>query len=202
MLNLAIYPHLSSAETLGIRGTGWVESGGAKQLSVPAKNSSALKNRVHKGWVGKGYRLTFTMTGREWAGLIDMGREELLQKGLVLRKITPVRFFMGIGLLFINNGNQDMYLPIFHEDRDYAFSVLTDAMKECGGRVVIPHSHSALIFFEIANDLGRKKKDGPHFWIGAEAVSDQCLGGEERACQDELYIFAADFGKKKIITLK
>ncbi len=111
-------------------------------------------------------------------------------------------FFMGIGLLFINNGHQDMYLPIFHEEREYAFSVLVDAMKECGNREVKPHSHASLIFFEIANELGRKGTNKSHLWIGPEAVSYQCLDGVESACQDALYIFAADFDEKKIITLK
>ena len=111
-------------------------------------------------------------------------------------------FFMGIGLLFINNGHQDMYLPIFHEDREYAFSVLVDAMKEYGNMEVEPHSHPALIFFEIANELGRKGTNKSHLWIGPEAVSDQCLGGVEHACQDALYIFTVDFNEKEIITMK
>ena len=95
-----------------------------------------------------------------------------------------------------------MYLPIFHEDRQYALSVLMDAMKECGDREVKPYSDPTLIFFEIANNIGSKIKDGSHLWIGPEAVSGQCLGGEEKACQNALYIFAADFIKKEIITLK
>lgn len=108
---------------------------------------------------------------------------------------------MGIGLLFINNGHQDMYLPIFHEDREYAFSVLTDSMKKWSETEKRSKRQDSIVFYEIADTLG-KERSVSHIFLGPEAASQQCLGGVEYACEHALYIFAVDFDEKKIITLK
>lgn len=108
---------------------------------------------------------------------------------------------MGLGLLFINNGHQDMYLPIFQEDRMFVFSVLTDAMKKLGETEKKSQNRDSIVFYEIADTLGRERSDS-HIFLGPEAVSEQCLGGEEYACKNALYIYAVDFKEKRIITMK
>ena len=109
---------------------------------------------------------------------------------------------MGIGLLFINNGIQEMYLPIFQEDREFVLSVLTDAMKKMDGVEGKSPFEQPRAFYEIADDLGRERLNGAHLFIGPEAVSEQCLSGVEDACQRALYIFSVDFAGKKIVVLK
>ncbi len=107
---------------------------------------------------------------------------------------------MGLGLLFINNGHQDMYLPIFQEDREFVFSVLTDAMKKWGETEKKSQLTFTSTFYRIADTLGKERDSS--FFIGPEAVSEQCLGGEEYACKNALYIYAVDFKEKRIITMK
>ncbi|MCK9581858.1 MAG: hypothetical protein M0Q92_15620 [Methanoregula sp.] len=109
---------------------------------------------------------------------------------------------MGIGLLFVNNGVQEMYLPIFHEDREFVLSVLTDAMKKMGRVEGKSPYHQSRVFYEIADDLGRERLKGAHLFIGPEAVSEQCLGGVEDACQQALYIFSVDFDNREIVKVK
>lgn len=104
---------------------------------------------------------------------------------------------MGIGLLFVNNGHQDLYLPIFHENREVGLSVLTDALK----KIDEAQKSSSAAYFVIADNLGRERT-GAHLFIGPEAVSEQCLGGREHACKEALFIFAVDFSAKKVIALK
>ena len=113
-----------------------------------------------------------------------------------------------MGLLFINSGIQDLYLPIFHNDRNFALSVLTDAMKIWSSKErEIPlfpscaFQKSSCEFYEIADDLGKERSKSPIF-IGPEAVSDQCLGGVEYACKHASYIFFVDFWNRKIETIK
>lgn len=108
---------------------------------------------------------------------------------------------MGIGLLFINNGHHDMYLPIFNEKRELVLSVLTDAVKKWGEPDRKSQERDSIDFYQIADALGRQRS-GSHLFLGAEAVSPQCLGGVESACEDALFIFAVDFEKRKIIALK
>jgi hypothetical protein len=108
---------------------------------------------------------------------------------------------MKIGLLFVNNGHQDMYLPIFHEDREFVLSVLTDAMKKWEANERKSFRKASIEFFEIVDDLGRERSRSQRF-LGSEAASEQSLGGVEYACKNALYVFSADFEAKKIVTLK
>ena len=108
---------------------------------------------------------------------------------------------MGIGLLFINNSHQDMYLPIFHEDREFVSSILLEAMKKWEETDTKSHRRDSVLFYEIADNLG-KERSCSHIFIGPEAASQVCLGGVEYACKNSLYIFSVDFKNKKIITLK
>lgn len=93
-----------------------------------------------------------------------------------------------------------MYLPIFHKDREFVLSVLTDAMKKWGENERKSLGRESIEFFEIADDLGRKRSRSQLF-LGPEAASEQCLGGVEYACKNALYIFGADFEEKRIVTL-
>jgi len=113
---------------------------------------------------------------------------------------------MAFGLLFLNNEHQEMYLPVFCGDRELAYSVFVDAMKTCGETKKRYREEEASSFFQRADTLGKERRgtgpgDCPIF-IGPEAVSEQCFGGVDSACKNAVYIFAADFEKQKIVTLK
>jgi hypothetical protein len=113
---------------------------------------------------------------------------------------------MRFGLLFINNGYQDMYLPIFCEDRELAYSVLEDALKKWGETKKRDSSSDAISFHSMADKLGTERRGtGPRdcpLFLSLEAVSQQCFGGIDSACEDAAYIFAVDLENLKIITLK
>jgi hypothetical protein len=113
---------------------------------------------------------------------------------------------MKFGLLFINNGHREMYLPVFCEDRELAYSVFTDAMKKWSETEEKDHGYYATSFHLIADKLGTERRGtGPYdctIFLSPEAVSEQCFGGEESACKDADYIFAVDFENEKIVTLK
>jgi hypothetical protein len=83
---------------------------------------------------------------------------------------------MGMGLLFINKGHQDMYLPIFNEDRELVLSVLTEAMKKMDDVEVKSPERQSRAFYDIADNLGLKKS-GAEVFLGPEAASEICLGG-------------------------
>lgn len=109
------------------------------------------------------------------------------------------------GLLFIHV-HRDMYLPIFCEDRELAYSVLIDAMKKCGDSKTNDNGHYARAFHLIADKLGKERRGtGPDdcpIFLSPEAVSEQCFGGVDSACKDAVYIFAVDFENERIVTMK
>jgi hypothetical protein len=115
---------------------------------------------------------------------------------------------MGFGLLYVNNAHlshghfwmpEEMYLPIFFEDKEFVGSVLSDAVQEWEMHDKYWKSH-VRDFVLIAQKLSWERMRG--FSIGPEAVSQQCLGGEETARNNALYIFGVNFKGKKIIMLK
>jgi hypothetical protein len=110
------------------------------------------------------------------------------------------------GLLFINNRHQEMYLPVFCGDRELAYSVFVDAMKSCTMTEKNERDRVARSFFQIADTLGKERRStGPDdcpIFLSPEAVSEQCFGGVDSACKNAVYIFAADFEKGEIVTVK
>jgi hypothetical protein len=107
--------------------------------------------------------------------------KELLQKDLVLLKITSGRGFMGFGLLYVDNAHlsherfwwhEERYLPIFFEDKELVSSVLSDAIKKWEMQERYWKSH-VNDFVLIAQKMSWERGGG--FSIGPEAVSQQCL---------------------------
>jgi len=99
-------------------------------------------------------------------GLRDIREEELLQKGLVLWKITPDNT-MSRGILVINQRDQTLYLPIFHEDHEFAYSVLTEAMERWKLRETKSPFNESVDFYAIAGTTERERSKSHHF-IGSE----------------------------------
>ncbi|MDD3135935.1 MAG: hypothetical protein PHF57_02510 [Methanoregula sp.] len=93
-----------------------------------------------------------------------------------------------------------MYLPIFHEDREFAFSVLTEAMKNFNDLDMKLQRDYVVDFYEIAEDIGSKRTNG--LFIGPEAVRAPHLDDEGDAYTRGLYIFTVDFKEKKIVTVR
>ena len=79
-------------------------------------------------------------------------------------------------------------------------------MKNCGETKIKDHGHYARSFHLIADKLGTERRGtGPDdcpIFLSPEAVSQQCFGGVDSACEDADYIFAVDFENEKIVTLK
>jgi hypothetical protein len=144
-------------------------------------------------------------TADSWEGLRDITTGIISEGYYAFRNIIFVRI-MKFGLLFINNGHQDMYLPIFCKDRELAYSVLNDAMKKWVESEKRDHWNYATSFHRIVDKLGTERRGtGPHdcpLFLSLEAVSQQCFGGVDSACKDADYIFAVDFENQKIVTLK
>lgn len=109
---------------------------------------------------------------------------------------------MAPGLLLIDNGHQQMYLPVFCADRELVHVVLCDAMNEWSGKEQQSRRNSAVAFFGIADDLGRERFGCEGCFIGPEAVSALGCGNEEDAVSRAGYVFAADFEGKQIVTVK
>jgi SLT domain-containing protein len=108
---------------------------------------------------------------------------------------------MPCGLLFINNGYHDMYLPIFHTDRAFALSVLEDSMKQVfEEKELYPGENISLKFYRIACNGGKIRREN-YLSIGAEAVPQFCTPMEEEL-RNALYIFAPDFENRTIVTVK
>jgi len=113
---------------------------------------------------------------------------------------------MAFGLLFTTDGYLELYLPVFCGDRELAYSVFVDAMKTCEKKGERDRVGELLSFYHIVEKLGKERRGtGPDdcpIFLGPEAVSEQCFGGVESACEDAVYIFAADFEKGEIVRVK
>jgi hypothetical protein len=110
---------------------------------------------------------------------------------------------MHVGLLFVkktrDGGNiQELYLPIFHENREQVHSILIDAMDSWELRKNEVSFYPLQDFFSIVETLGRERTRS-HLFIGPESVPFETL---QTAIRDRPFVFTVDFERKKIISLK
>ena len=101
------------------------------------------------------------------------------------------------GILVINNRDQIHYLPIFHEDREFAYSVLTEAMDRWKSIERKGSSFDSADFYGIADAIGRERSKSPIF-IGPESVYETL----DSIISNESYVFAVDFEERKIVVVK
>ena len=99
-------------------------------------------------------------------------------------------------LVLKKNSGEDLLLPVFHEVRDIAFSVLVEAMEKWKNRRV-NDSKDPAEFYRIAVDLG-KERWGSHCFIGPEAVWAKSL---KSAVGDAAYAFRVDLESQLISAL-
>jgi len=111
---------------------------------------------------------------------------------------------MESGVLFLKktfHGHtvQELHLPIFHQDRDFVYSVLTDSMniwKQQDKKNSADNDH--LVFYKIADAVGRERTKSQIF-IGPESIPYENL---ELIISNRPYVFTVDFEEQKIILLK
>lgn len=104
---------------------------------------------------------------------------------------------MDRGILVINKRDHALYLPIFHEDREFAYSVLTEAMDRWKPKERKGSSFDSVDFYEIADAIGREKSKTPVF-IGPESVYETF----DSIIRHESYVLAVDFEERKIVIMK
>jgi len=112
------------------------------------------------------------------------------------------------GILFIKETNfkgtdlehttRELYLPIFHEDREFVNSVLTDAMDTWKQRENKKPYDYSLAFYEIAASIGREMTKS-HLFIGPESIPYET---PDSILEHAAYVFTVDFETQKIIALK
>ena len=100
------------------------------------------------------------------------------------------------GLMVLLSGSEELLLPIFHADRDIAFSVLKKALETCEKRRNADTENSVR-YFDIANILMRKVTKSIGF------IGPQPMWGESReeAFKNVSYAFKVDLVKQRIIPL-
>jgi len=100
---------------------------------------------------------------------------------------------------FIQYTIQELYLPIFHEDRDFVNSVLSDAMI-MWKRYEKTNSQddNNREYFIIADAIGRERLKSDLF-IGFESIPYE---KPESIINHASYVFRVDFENQKIVTLK
>jgi hypothetical protein len=102
------------------------------------------------------------------------------------------------GILVTKKGNKEGYFPIFIDDRDFVQTVLAEAMEQWKQRETKDPVHDGMVFFEIANAIG-KERTRSHQFIGAESIPEKEL---EAGFTQASYIFAVDFKEGKIRNVK
>jgi hypothetical protein len=105
---------------------------------------------------------------------------------------------MSRGILVINKSDHDLYLPIFHDDREFVYSVLMESMERWKPREAKLHFHESLDFYEIADAIGRERTKS-HLFIGPESVPYE---NQDSIVSHALYVFAVDFLGRKIVVVK
>ena len=101
------------------------------------------------------------------------------------------------GVLVIRGAAKVLYVPVFDEDKDRAYTVLMEAMKrwESPGRK--DPFYDRLDFYELADRMG-KEQSGSHRFLGPEFVP---FVPDEVFC-DAAYVFTVDFDGRRIIVVK
>jgi hypothetical protein len=102
------------------------------------------------------------------------------------------------GILVTKKGTKEAYFPMFIDDREFVHSVLAEAMEQWKQRETKDAMHDGMVFFEIANAIG-KERTKSHQFIGAESIPEREL---EAAFNQASYIFAVDFAGGKIRKVK
>jgi hypothetical protein len=102
------------------------------------------------------------------------------------------------GILVTKKGTKEGYFPIFIDDREFVHSVLAEAMEQWKQRETKDPVHDGIVFFEIANAIG-KERTNAHQFIGPESIPEKEL---EAAFTQASYIFAVDFAGGKVRKVK
>jgi hypothetical protein len=97
------------------------------------------------------------------------------------------------------DGNKELFLPIFNEDRVFVYSVLTDSLERWKRREKKHSVNPFKEFYDIANALARERKNEFPVFIGPEAITYESL---ESVINDRPFVFTVDFENEKIVTLK
>jgi hypothetical protein len=102
------------------------------------------------------------------------------------------------GILVINTRDQTLYLPIFHDDRDFAYCVLTETMERWKPRETQSPFNDGVDFYEIADAIGREKSKS-HIFIGPESIPYET---PDSIISHASYVFAVNFEDRKIVIMK
>lgn len=102
------------------------------------------------------------------------------------------------GILVTKKGTKEAYFPIFIDDREFVYSVLVQAMEQWKQRETQDALHDGMVFFEIANAIGKERTKSYQF-IGAESIPEKEL---EEGFNQASYIFAVDFAGGKVRKVK
>ena len=105
---------------------------------------------------------------------------------------------MSRGILVINKRDQTLYLPIFHNDREFAYSVLTETMERWKPRETKSPFKDGVDFYEIADAIGRGRSKS-HLFIGPESIPYET---PDSIISNASYVFAIDFEEGKIVVVK
>lgn len=99
---------------------------------------------------------------------------------------------------FLEDTIQELTLPVFHEDREFVNTILTEAMeiwrlREKNRDVFDP----AVEFYKIADAFGRDKVKS-HIFIGPESTYESL----DTVLINRPYVFSVDFENQKIVCMK
>lgn len=93
---------------------------------------------------------------------------------------------------------QELFLPIFHEDREFVYSVLTDAMEKWKPKTGDDSFSSVQDFYEIADAIGQQRSNS-HLFIGPESIPFETL---DSIIKNQPYVFTVDYENRKIVSMK
>ena len=98
----------------------------------------------------------------------------------------------------LEHTTRELYLPIFHEDREFVNSVLTDAMDTWNQRDDKKPYDESVVFYEIADSIGRERTKS-HLFIGPESIPYET---PDSILEHAAYVFTPNFEDGTIVTLK
>ena len=98
----------------------------------------------------------------------------------------------------LEHTTRELYLPIFHEDREFVKSVLTDAMDTWKQRENKKPYDYSLAFYEIAAAIGRERTKS-HLFIGPESIPYET---PDSILEQAAYVFTPNYQDGTIVTLK
>lgn len=98
----------------------------------------------------------------------------------------------------LEHTTRELYLPIFHEDREFVKSVLTDAMDTWKQRENKKSCDYSVVFYEIADAIGRERTKS-HLFIGPESIPYET---PDSIFEHAAYVFTPNFEDGTIVILK